>query len=218
MDDDVPTQLRLAARAVARAGLTDAFGHVSVRVSPNAALVTPAVPLGRLTDDDPLVSLELDADDLPATAPREAWMHLLVLRQRPDVGAVCRAQPPAVAAWAALRRPLPVVNGHAALLGAVASHPDSRLVRDLDSARAVAGALAGGTALILRGNGALTVGADLASAVSTMWVLERSAELALRATAAGPVHEVPEDEQVWWRSRAPELLPRVYRYLAPTDL
>jgi HCOMODA/2-hydroxy-3-carboxy-muconic semialdehyde decarboxylase len=213
VEDDAPARLRIAARAVARTGLSDAFGHVSVRTSPSSALVTPPVPLGGLTDDDPLLTLDLDADDLPAGAPREAWMHLTVLRARSDVGAICRAQPPAVAAWAALQQPLPVVNGHAALLGRVATHPDSRLVRDLASADAVADVLGDGTAVILRGNGALTVAADLASAVAAMWLLERTAELALRASAAGAVHEVPADEQEWWRERTAELLPRIYRYI-----
>jgi len=49
-----------------------------------------------------------------------------------------------------------------------------------------------------------------------MWVLEARARLALDAVAAGPVHELPDDEQEWWRARASELLPRIYRYLAPT--
>jgi HCOMODA/2-hydroxy-3-carboxy-muconic semialdehyde decarboxylase len=217
VDDEVQTRLRQAAHAVSRAGLTDAFGHVSVRTSATTALVTPPVPLGGITPADSLLEFHLDADELPVDAPREAWMHLAVLRRRPDVGAICRAQPPAVAAWAALHKELPAVNGQAALIGPVATYPESRLVRDLDSAHAVADALGNGTAVILRGNGALTVGADPASAVAAMWVLERTADLALRAAAAGIVHEIPADEQGWWRERAPELLPRIYRHLTRED-
>jgi HCOMODA/2-hydroxy-3-carboxy-muconic semialdehyde decarboxylase len=213
VDDDVPAHLRQAAHAVARAGLSDAFGHLSVRTAARSALVTPPLPLGELTDRDALLELDLDADELPAAAPREAWLHLAVLRARPQMGAICRAQPPAVAAWAALQRPLPVLNGHAALLGDVATRPDSRLVRDLESAQSAAAELGDGAALILRGNGALTAGVDLASAVAAMWLLERTADLALRALAAGAVHELPPDEQEWWRGRSAELLPRIYRYL-----
>lgn len=214
MHDDATGSLRQAARVVARAGLSDAFGHVSVRTSPTTALITPPVPLGSLTDDDPLPTLDLDAAEPPSDAPREAWVHLAVLRARPDVGAICRAQPPAVAAWAALRQALPVINGHAALLGEVAVHPDSRLIRDPASAAAAADVLGDGAAVILRGNGALAVGPDPASAVATMWLLERTADLSLRAAAAGAVHEILADERDWWRERTAELLPRIYRYLA----
>jgi HCOMODA/2-hydroxy-3-carboxy-muconic semialdehyde decarboxylase len=214
--DHLDPRVRAAARAVALAGLSSAFGHVSARDGTNGAVITPPIPLGHL-GDEPMLTLDLEADELPDGAPREAWMHVLILRGRPDVGAVCRAQPPSVAAWAALDRPLPVLNGHAALLGPVATHRDSRLVRDAAAAAELVTTLGGGDAVILRGNGAVTVGADLASAVARMWVLERSAELALRASGAGEPRELPADEQEWWRERSGELLHRIYDYLSLTE-
>lgn len=213
VDEDVPSRVRTAARAVARSGLADAFGHVSARIASDRALITPPLPLGRITSATSLVDLPLGpGNELPAGAPLEAWLHVALMTD-PATGAVCRAQPPAVAAFAALGLPLPALSGHAAMLGPVAIHEDSRLVRDAGAATRVASALGAGRAIILRGNGAVTRGADLYAAVAAMWVLERSAELALRALAAGSPRPLPLDEAAWWADRADELLPRIAAYL-----
>lgn len=214
MDARDQLDLVTAARAVARAGLSDAFGHVSMRIAHDAATITPPIPLAEVVHPDQLLRLPFDDEGLPAGVPREAWLHVAILSGRPELGAICRAQPPALAAWAALHRPLPVTTGHVAMLGPIAEHTDSRLVRDLGSARNAADALGDSCALILRGNGALTVGTDLPSAVAAMWVLERGAELALRSAAAGLPHDLPPDQQSWWRERADELLPRIYRHIS----
>jgi HCOMODA/2-hydroxy-3-carboxy-muconic semialdehyde decarboxylase len=216
MDDDVQDALVRAARATAAAGLVDAFGHVSMRTGSGYA-ITPPVPLGTLTASDAPLEVALDASELPAAAPREAWLHSALYRRRPATGAICRAQPRAVAAFAALDLALPALNGHAALLGRVARYDDSRLVRDAAGGDAVATAAGDADAIILRGNGAVTLGADPARAVARMWLLERSCELALRALASGMPYPLPDDEQAWWRDRADELLPRVYRYLTDPE-
>jgi HCOMODA/2-hydroxy-3-carboxy-muconic semialdehyde decarboxylase len=213
VDDDVQDRLVEAAHAVAAAGLTDAFGHLSLRTSPGAFTITPPTPLGGLTGAGPFASVALDADELPAAAPKEAWIHVALLAEQPDTGAVCRAQPPKLAAFAALGRELLALNGHAAMLGRVAVHDDSRLVRDAEGGAAVARSAGQADAIILRGNGAVTRGRDLAQAVARMWLLERTAELNLRALAAGKPHALPLDERAWWRDRSDELLPRIYRHL-----
>lgn len=126
-----------------------------------------------------------------------------------------RAQPRAVAALAASGHPLRPLHGHGAFLGdPVPVHDDSRLIRDPESAARVAVALGEGSAIILRGNGAVTAAPTLEAAVALMWVLERSAELSLTALATdGSPVALPAEEQEWWVARGPELLPRIYRYL-----
>jgi HCOMODA/2-hydroxy-3-carboxy-muconic semialdehyde decarboxylase len=211
------TDLHDAAAVMAGAGLTDAFGHLSVRTSANELAITPPVALSTLTAADRLITLSVGSTDLPSAAPKEAWIHLALADARPDIGAICRAQPPAVAALVAAGRPVLPLNGHGAFLGeSVPVYDDSRLIRDAASASAVRDTLAEANAVILRGNGAVTTGPDLASAVALMWVLEKTAELNLRALAAGTPRPLPRDEQSWWRDRATELLPRIYTYLTNT--
>jgi HCOMODA/2-hydroxy-3-carboxy-muconic semialdehyde decarboxylase len=214
---DARAQLLDAAAVVAGAGLTDAFGHLSVRTSAPELTITPPVALSALTADHALATLTLGSAELPSAAPKEAWIHLALAEGRPDIGAICRAQPPAVAALVAAGQPVLPLNGHGSFLGeTVPVYTDSRLIRDADSAAAVRHAMGDSNAVILRGNGAVTTGPDLASAVALMWVLEKTAELNLRALAAGTPHPLPLDEQAWWRERSTELLPRIYTYLTNT--
>jgi ribulose-5-phosphate 4-epimerase/fuculose-1-phosphate aldolase len=210
-------QLIQAGTVVAAAGLSDAFGHVSVRTSPTTLTITPPVALSLLTDQHEFAELTIGSDELPSAAPKEAWIHLAIAEDRPGVGAICRAQPPAVAALVAAGQPVLPLNGHGSFLGeSVPVYEDSRLIRDAASARAVSQALGDSNAVILRGNGAVTTGPDLASAVALMWVLEKTAQLNLSARAAGTPHPLPAEEQAWWRERASELLPRMFTYLATT--
>lgn len=205
--------LAQAARIVAASGLSDAFGHVTLRDG-DSLLITSPVPLAFQEPDD-LAVLSLSADDLPTGVPKEAWIHVAIANADPATGAICRAQPRAVAKAVADGRSIRALDGQGALLGPIVPvHEDSRLVRDAATGRAVAETLGEAPAIILRGNGAVTRGRDLASAVARMWLLERSAELALAARAdATPL---PDAEQDWWRARDTELLPRMYDFLVRT--
>lgn len=214
--DEVAAALFDAAHVVAGTGLSDAFGHVSVRSSETTLAITPVGPLGMLRRDFEPVTIALDAAELPREAPKEAWVHLALMRDRPDIGAVCRAQPPSVAVVSALDRALPPLNGQGAVLGPIAVYQSSLLIRDAASAGAVAEAVADADAVILRGNGAVTRGGDIAHAVARMWLLERLADLSLRAWAAGSPTALPNAEREWWHAQAAELLPRIYAYLVST--
>lgn len=217
MDNDVPIALLDAAHVIAAHGLSDAFGHVSTRISETALAITPVSPLGLLRSGFEPVEIRLDADELPARAPKEAWIHLALMRDRPDIGAVCRAQPPSVAVVSALRRDLVPLSGHGAVLGPVATYSASWLVRNAGLAVEVETAAGAGDAVVLRGNGAVTRGTDLAHAVARMWLLERLADLSLRAWATGEPAALPEPEREWWFAQAGELLPRIYDYLVRAE-
>lgn len=215
MPAEAHEQLIRAAHIVAGEQLSDAFGHISIRAAPDELSITPPVPLGALSDDAKLATLSVTSSALPPGSPREAWIHQAIAAERPEVGAIVRAQPPMVAALVASGQPLRPLHGHGAFLGdPVPVHNDSRLIRDPDSAREVARTLGSGSAIIFRGNGAVTAAPTLEQAVALMWVLERSAELNLRAHSAGgsPV-VLSTEEQHWWAERGDELLPRIYRYL-----
>lgn len=216
MDIDVRVALLEAAHTVARSQLSDAFGHLSVRLSPTTLAITPARPLGFLTASDQPVPIDMNSAELPPGAPKEGWIHLALMNGNPRVGAVCRAQPPHVAAFSALGQDLALLNGHAALMGTVACYPDSRLVRDAVAGRDVKEAIGHADIAVLAGNGAVTQGADIAHAVARMWLLERTAELNLRAYAAGTPTGISAAERDWWRQQSAELLPRIYSYLVLT--
>lgn len=202
-----------AGRALARHGLVNAFGHVSARGEDGAWAITPPVPLAGASAAA-VRRLDVTAPDLGPGIPREAWIHREIVAVRPDVGAICRAQPPVATALTSAGVPIRPLHGQGAFLGPrVPVHGSSRLVRDRAAGTSLAASLGSAPAVLMRGNGAVTVGADVAEAVALMWVLEQSALLTATAAAAGTPHPLDDDEQAAWRAVAPELLHRIWLYL-----
>jgi HCOMODA/2-hydroxy-3-carboxy-muconic semialdehyde decarboxylase len=202
-----------AARTLAREGLVDAFGHLSVREGDSFAL-TPPLPLGTLTAQNRLIVIPLDATELPPRAPKEAWIHLEIYRRRPDVGAICRAQPLSVNAAAGAGVTIRALHGQGAFVGhAVPVHDDATLVRTRDLGAAVAETLGGADAIVLRGNGAVTVAPSVGIAVALMYVLDASARINLAAAASGELRPLSTAEYGAWRGVAGEILARLWDYL-----
>ena len=192
-----------AAHALARHGLVDAFGHVSARAGDSFAMTPPTA----LATVERLIDVPLDAEELPDGAPKEAWIHAEIYRRRPDIGGICRAQPPAVNAAVTIQ----ARHGQGAFVGAtVPIHDDARLVRTRELGAIVAATLGEGEAVVLRGNGAVTAAATPGIAMALMYVLEASARINL----AGSATPLSDAECASWRTAAPELLDRLWAHLA----
>jgi HCOMODA/2-hydroxy-3-carboxy-muconic semialdehyde decarboxylase len=207
-----------AARVLAGEGLVDAFGHVSARYDATTYLITPPRPLAAVGADD-LVPVDVDAAP-PPTAPREAWLHTVIYRRRPEVRGVARAQPPAAFVAGALPGSWCPAHGHGGLLGSVIPvHDEAKLARDQARAEAVVTTLGRHLAVVLRGNGALTVSVQgLDEAVAAMWVLEAAARVRVALIGAPDAQRLTADEVTSWEGLAPELLGRIWSYLASRHL
>ena len=206
-----------AANVLARLGLVTAYGHVSAR-SGASMLITPAADLALVTESSVLeVPLAARAPgDLPAGVPSEAWAHLALYRARPDTAAIARAQPASAFAAAATVTSLVPLHGQAAWLGeSVPVHDGAVLLRSLELAESAARSLPAGEALLLRGNGALTLGATAGIAVARMWLLSAVCDvyLAAHAAAAGRITPLSAGEVASWRAVRDELLPRLWQHL-----
>ncbi|HEU0247366.1 MAG TPA: class II aldolase/adducin family protein [Gaiellaceae bacterium] len=212
---ELARELVAAGHVLAREGLVAAFGHVSARTSADTALMTPPRPLGTLDVGEELAQLLLEAEELPAGVPGEAWIHSAIYRARPQVSAVCRAQPAAAAAFGVSTTPMLALHGHAAFLGGeVPVHDDARLVRSRELGVQVADRLGDAFAVLLRGNGAVTVGATIGEAVARMWVLESSARLNLAAVSLPSAPRPLSDAELTaWSEVASEVLERIWRAL-----
>jgi HCOMODA/2-hydroxy-3-carboxy-muconic semialdehyde decarboxylase len=208
-----------AARVLARLGLVTAFGHVSARAG-DSMLITPAADLAGVTAAS-VIEVPLAARVLPAGAPAEAWAHLALYRARPDAAAIARAQPAAAFAVAAVATVMVPVHGQAAWLGeSVPVYGDAALLRSADRAERAASCLPAGEALLLRGNGALTLGAAPGLAVARMWLLAAACDVYLAAlsasraaSGANPVTTLSDGEIASWRAVGGELLPRLWEHL-----
>ncbi|WP_454197323.1 class II aldolase/adducin family protein [Nocardia sp. Marseille-Q1738] len=212
--DQIRAALMTGGRALAAHGLVTAFGHLSCRSGAGRMLITPPLPLGYLDPADLFTELAIDATELPAGAPKEAWLHMVIARERPDVTAICRAQPPIATALTAAGHRIEPVHGQGALLGpSVPVIDDALLVRDVQRGDQVAQRLGEGRAAVLRGNGAVTVGGSVGEAVALMWLLEASAALNQAALAVGERRPLSQQEQAAWLAAGPELSARIWAWL-----
>jgi len=204
-----------AANVLARLGLVTAYGHVSARAG-EAMLITPAADLAEVTASQVIEVPLIATPPLPAGVPAEAWAHLALYRARPDAAAIARAQPVSGFAAAATTTSLMPLHGQAAWLGeSVPVHDSALLLRSPELAERAAFSLSRGEALLLRGNGAITLGAAPGLAVARMWILAAACEVYLAARGAGPYSLTPlsADEIASWRAVGDELLPRLWQQL-----
>jgi HCOMODA/2-hydroxy-3-carboxy-muconic semialdehyde decarboxylase len=206
-----------AAHVLSRLGLVTAYGHVSARTGASM-LVTPAADLGTVAEAA-VVEVPLVASSLPPAAPAEAWVHLALYRARPDAASIARAQPASAFAAAATTTSLAPLHGQAAWLGeSVPVHDSAHLLRSAELAERAARSLPTGEALLLRGNGALTLGATPGVAVARMWLLAAACEAFMTARAAGRVTPLTVEEVASWRAVGDELLPRLWQHLRERSL
>jgi HCOMODA/2-hydroxy-3-carboxy-muconic semialdehyde decarboxylase len=213
-----------AGNVLARLGLVTAYGHVSARAGEDM-LITPAADLAQVTASQVIAVPLTTAPPLPAGVPAEAWAHLALYRARPDAAAIARAQPASALAAAATTTSLVPLHGQAAWLGeSVPVHDSAALLRSPELAERAARSLAVGEAVLLRGNGAITLGATPGLAVARMWVLAAACEVYLAArgvretmgTGFGTPYSVTPlsaDEIASWRAAGDELLPRLWQHL-----
>lgn len=218
---DPALTMRLAARAMHRHGLAHAYGHVSVRLDAQRFLVSPAKPLGSVSVAESGVEVDISSD-LPAGALPEVRIHREVYRNRPEVGGICRVQPPSVMALSALGETPRALHG----LGTYFAPrpplwPGVALVRDDAQAAAVAAMLRDARAIVLAGNGAVTAGESLEEAAALAFFLEDSARLEmalLPARAAGMAPREYTPDEVRQRAvKAGALFERMWHYLCLGD-
>lgn len=183
--DDIQRQVRMAARALARGGLVNAYGHCSIRLDGERFVVCAARPMALIRPGDAGQVVPVQGP-LPAGVLGEVRVHQQIYRRRPDVQAVCRVLPPNVLALSALGRAPKARHGFGAYF-----HPQVRLwdnpalLRSDENAAAVADTLGDAPAVVMRGNGAVTAAASVEQAVTLAWFLEDAARVELAALAAG---------------------------------
>jgi HCOMODA/2-hydroxy-3-carboxy-muconic semialdehyde decarboxylase len=177
--------IRMASRAIGRAGLAHAYGHCSLRLNAQEFLVSPAKPLGMVTNTDLPVTVPIEGP-LPADVLGEVRIHQQIYQVRGDVCGIVRFQSPKVVSLSTLGRSPHARHGFGSYF---APQPpfwsDPRLVRDDERAAAVARTLGGARAIVLRGNGAVVVGSSLEEACVMAWYLEDAARVELDVLASG---------------------------------
>ena len=187
-----------ANRILANQGVLDGYGHVSVRHdrAPDRYLLSRSRAPELVSADD---ILEYDLDSNPVDAKGrsmylERFIHGEIYKVRPDVGAVVHHHSPSVIPFGASTVPLRALYHMAAFLGdgvpvfairEAAGGMTDMLVRTPALGRALARVLGPRASALMRGHGAVVVGASLREAVARSVYMETNAKLQTEAIALG---------------------------------
>lgn len=207
--DGLRREVAVGCRVMAHRGLVEnILGHISVRIDGGRALVRCRGPHERglqFTAPDDVRVVDLDAGEIaddPAgdyAVPSELPIHTSVLAAHPDVECVVHAHPPDVVVASLAGFALEPIFGAydipAARLAAngIPVHPRSVLIRTDKLAEEMIASLGEAPALILKGHGVVTTGADVADAVLRALQLDTLARIHLRVRGAGSVPEAIPD-------------------------
>lgn len=186
--DATPAQrrrLRIAARALARAGLVHAYGHCSLRLDAGHFLVCAPKPMALITADDAGVVVPVDGP-LPDGVLGEVRIHQHIYRDRPETGSVMRSMPQTVMSLSTARCTPQRRHGMGAYFPApVPLWDDPQLIRSDEQAAGVARTLGDGNVVVMRGNGAVIAAPTLEKALVLTWYLEDAARVELQVRSAG---------------------------------
>jgi len=168
-------------------------GHVSARVPGDPARFFMK-PHGFGFDEislDNLVTCDLAGEKVAGRARRhsEVYIHSEVYKARPDVGSVIHTHSPhAVALSATGRALLPISQPAVAFAEGLPVFTDTiELIRTPALGAAVARALGGCKAVLLRNHGAVVVGATVEEATVLTLMLDHACRIQLLAEAAGGI-------------------------------
>jgi ribulose-5-phosphate 4-epimerase/fuculose-1-phosphate aldolase len=178
-------------------GVTDGFGHLSVRVPGAEAFLTLARVSPRLAAPERLVLLDFEGRRLggAATSCTEWAIHARLLRARPEVQSVCHSHSRWSVLWSVLPTPLRPLHQLGSFLPAegVPRYEAAGLIRSVAQGDALAAALGGAAAVLLRSHGDAVVGATVEETVQRAVWLAQAGELAhlaaLHGTARYPTAE-----------------------------
>jgi HCOMODA/2-hydroxy-3-carboxy-muconic semialdehyde decarboxylase len=192
-------ELVTANRILAREGVVDSFGHISVRHPDNPQrffLSRARAPDCIEADDIMEFTLEGEPIEPRGRAPYlERFIHGGMYEARPDVHSVVHNHSPSVIPFGVTERPLRPLLHMCAHIGMKVSTWDSHdkfgdtalLVEDVAMGRDLAKAMGSDRTILMRGHGATVVANSIKYAVFTSIYLEVNAKLQMQAMAIGDI-------------------------------
>jgi HCOMODA/2-hydroxy-3-carboxy-muconic semialdehyde decarboxylase len=207
IDDAIVADLALASRILARLGVVDAFGHVSIRHPglPDRFLMSRALAPALVTSSDiQVLDLEctiLGGDSRPSFIER--YIHGEVYRARTDVMSIVHSHSPSVIPFGLVATPMQAMFHTAAFLAGGVPVFDiaqrfgatDMLVRDRHKGIALAASLANRPIVLMRAHGSVAVGPSLQVAVFRAVYTEVNARIQHQANAyGGPIAALTDEE------------------------
>src|ERR1051325_7045746 len=207
-----------ACRILSEEKLVQGFGHVSARVPGSELFVlTPRISLLLVTEAD-LLTIDLKGEVVQGKhpAPFEAWLHTALMRENPHGNAIARIHARVANMFSVTDRKLEPVHNHGSFFsGGVPVFYPPDLISSERLGLAVAKVLGNKPAVLLRGNGQVTVGRTVAEAVMMAIYLEEAAEILYGALQIGTPIPLTDDESSVRRTEAlpPVDMERAWNFL-----
>jgi ribulose-5-phosphate 4-epimerase/fuculose-1-phosphate aldolase len=206
-----------AARILSYQRLVEGFGHVSARI-PDSDLffITPRISLAMVTERE-LVTMNLAGEVVQGQHPPpfEAWLHTAIMKAKPQVNAITRIHARVANMFSVTDQKLEPVHNHGSFFaGGVPVFHTPDLISSRLLGEEVAHAIGDRPALLLRGNGQLTVGRTIPEAIMMAIYLEEAAEILFGALQIGTPIALTADESATRRLEAlpPVDLERAWNY------
>ena len=206
-----------ACRILSQQKLVEGFGHVSARIAgTDHFLITPRIGLA-LVKKTELLTMNLAGAviDGAQSAPFEAWLHAAIMKAKPRINAIARIHARGANIFSVSDRKLEPVHNHGSFFAGgvpVFSKPD--LISNETLGTEVANALGDQPAILLRGNGQVTVGRTIPEAVMMAIYLEEAAQILYGALQIGtPIPlTLSENQQRQTEALPPVDLERAWRF------
>ena len=203
--------VRISRRLHAAGWVANHDGNVSLRVGRDRFLITPTATSKAEVTESSLVLIDFAGKVIEGRMkpPGETELHLAAYRARPDVNAVVHAHPPFATAFGAARVPLePICLPEAVVsLGSVPLLPFA-MPKTPQATEAVTRGATEAEAMLLPGNGALTLGPDVDLAFLRMELVEHLAKILHAARSLGGAQPLPETTLAELRAQHKKTFPR----------
>lgn len=194
-----------ACRILSHQKLVEGFGHVSARIPrTDLFIMTPRVSLALVTQEE-LLTMNLRGEIVEGTkaAPFEAWLHTAIMKAKPVVNAITRIHARTANIFSVTDRKLEPVHNHGSFFsGGVPVFFKPDLISTQDLADEAAQTLGDHPAILLRGNGQVTVGRSIPEAVMMAIYLEEAAAILHGALQIGKPFPLTSDESARRRIEA----------------
>lgn len=195
----------IAGRVLSQQKLVAGFGHVSARIPDSELfLITPRIGLALVTEND-LLTLNLQGEvvDGSQPAPSEAWLHTAIMKAKPRIKAITRIHARVANMFSVTDRKLEPVHNHGSFFfGGVPVFHRPDLITTPQLGTALSDKLGDKPAVLLRGNGQVTVGRSIPEAVMMAIYLEEAAEILYGALQIGTPIPLTGDESARRRAEA----------------
>jgi len=177
-----------ASRILSQQKLVEGFGHVSARI-PNSDhfIITPRISLA-LVQESELLTMNGDGQVVEGrqAAPIEASLHAVIMKAKPEVNAITRIHARVANIFSVTNRKLEPVHSHGSFFaGGVPVYAKPDLILTAALGAEVAQILDDKPAVLLRGNGQVTVGGTIPEAVMMAIYLEEAAQILFGALQIG---------------------------------